>query len=402
MATQDLQSVQELRLYLEEICSELCRCRHVAKDGLLPEQVTTMREVEIGQSGEFADIKVTPGDAPPYFVEIKWAYSSDEVVERVVRKYVKNPDVLCDKIVIVTDITDSQDISHISALLRQHICPGLSVQIWTETDILQQMAEYFDLNIASLDRGNYREIRNAITRAQWRAAFGGDHGDHLSSTLLWHLSSWQLRRLHQDHGLGPEEILRADVYRDLIIVMADLCSFSSYVRDTRDDVVVRQSLTTFYSQARQAVLESNGMMDKFVGDEVIGIFGFPNREAHNVEDALKCAFRLIDIGKSVSKHWQAHIDRAQSAEGVHVGIASGDLNLIPLHTYTRSHFGFVGDAINMTARLMEVAGPGEIVISNSLRHELKPASRALFEELAPVAAKNIGLIKCWRWMKGDS
>ena len=385
----------ELRLFLEEICCELVRAHHVERDGLAPQSVETIREVRLGSPGTFADIRVAPAARAPYFVEIKWGYGADETVERLVRKYATNPDRRCQRLVVVSDDADGPARPGLEAALRQRLCPSLAIETWGEAEICRRIEESFGLRIETLGRGSVRAIRDSIVRAEWQAAYAG--ADHLlAPTLLWHFSSWTLRRLAREHGLGPDDVLRAGIYRDVAVVMADICAFSSYVRDTRDEALVRQALTAFYSQARQAIVETGGMLDKFVGDEAIGLFGFPDRRPGYADDALRCVRRLIDIGDSVSEHWQSRIDRIQMSRGVHVGVALGDVSLMPLRAYSASHHGFIGDALNMTARLMAAAGAGEVLASNGFYQALSAESRRGFAPAAPVDGRNVGLIQCWR------
>jgi hypothetical protein len=47
------------------------------------------------------------------------------------------------------------------------------------------------------------------------------------------------------------------------VLLADLCSFSSYIRDTGDAEVVRESLTAFYSKARYQIINNGGMLYQF-------------------------------------------------------------------------------------------------------------------------------------------
>jgi class 3 adenylate cyclase len=371
------------------------RTHHVERDGLAPESVETIREVRLGAPGAYADIRVAPASQAPYFVEIKWGYSADECVERMARKYATNPDPACTRLVVVTEHGDGAGRPLLQAALRQRLCPSLTIDTWGEAELRRRIEESFGLRFDALDRGNVRAIRDSIGRAEWHAAFAGAD-DFLAPTLLWHFSSWTLRRLGREHGLRPDDVLRAGVYRDVAIVMADICSFSSYVRDTRDETLVRHSLTAFYSQARQAIVETGGMLDKFVGDEAIGMFGFPDRRPGYAEDALRCARRLVDIGNSVSEHWQSHIDRVQKARGVHIGIALGDVSLMPLRAFSAAHHGFIGDPLNMTARLMAAAAPSDILVSNGFYQALTPESRARFQPVEPVDGRNVGLIQCWR------
>ena len=59
---QDQENPRQIRLFLEEICSELCRFQHVAEDGLAPEAVRINREVSMDAPGTYADIRVqVPG-----------------------------------------------------------------------------------------------------------------------------------------------------------------------------------------------------------------------------------------------------------------------------------------------------------------------------------------------------
>jgi adenylate cyclase len=389
----------DLRLFLEEICCDLCRYRHAAHDGIEPENVITTREFRLPKPDVFADIKIEPGTEPPYFVEIKWGHKQDEFVHRLVRKYGQVASVGCRKLVVLTDLAGTPGWPAIESVLRQRLCPELELEIWGEKEILAQMADCFQLRVPSLDEADFQDIRDAIIRAQWRYAFGdkAEASLVLAHTLLWHFSPWKLQRIHRELGLEAHQILDPGIHRNLVIVMADLSGFSSYVRDTRDEAVVRQAMTAYYSQARQAVLDAGGMMVQFVGDETIGIFGYPRPQPNQVADALRCAQRLVDIGEIVCKHWQRRLDRVQHAAGVHVGIAGGHLNLLPLRAFSRLYFTFIGDPFNMTARLMNEARPGEIVISNSLYHSLSPDDLARFEQDAHVEAKNVGLIRCWRW-----
>ncbi|ETW93704.1 MAG: hypothetical protein ETSY1_38080, partial [Candidatus Entotheonella factor] len=176
----------------------------------------------------------------------------------------------------------------------------------------------------------------------------------------------------------------------------DLCAYSSYVRDTRDDEVVRHVLTSFYSKVRYEILNTGGMLFESVGDQVNALFGMPEPTPSSCQDALACARALIDIGNSVSTTWQRHIDRVQHSQGVHIGMAIGDIQVVSLRPYGRAHLGAVSDALNMSARLQDQAGPSEIVISNSYYQSLPEPSKDGFEALEAIDAKNMGKINAWK------
>jgi len=190
--------------------------------------------------------------------------------------------------------------------------------------------------------------------------------------------------------------LQPATYPEVAIVIADLCSFSGFVRDTSDARVVRESLTSFYAKVRSQIIDRGGLLYQFVGDEVVGIFGLPDRREGYLDAAHETARAICSIGKSVTSQWQRRIDRLQPAHGVHVGMALGELELLSLRPYSRTHIGFVGDGLNVAARLMGQAGCDEIVVSNSLYARINPRWQPEFSETEPIDAKNVGRIVGWR------
>jgi adenylate cyclase len=140
------------------------------------------------------------------------------------------------------------------------------------------------------------------------------------------------------------------------------------------------------------------MLYQFIGDAIIGLFGVPVGEpgSAHLKRAIDCAMSLVDIGDSVSAEWQRQIDRVQSGSGVHIGMAIGDLQIMPLLPFSRTYMGAVGDPINMTARLQRDTRTSEVMITNTLYHQLDPETESNFDEVGLVEAKNIGTLRAWR------
>src|SRR5207237_6542878 len=119
-------------------------------------------------------------------------------------------------------------------------------------------------------------------------------------------------------------------------------------------------------------------------------FGVPDRGADFEEGALRAARSLVNIGNSVSNHWQRHIDRVQGSGGLHIGMAIGDLQMVSLRPFSRTHMGAIGDPINVAARLMAVAGSGELAVTNTLYQAIPEEARGRFIEVEPVEARHVG------------
>lgn len=396
---QDENYLRELRLFLEEVCCDLCRFQHVAQGALQPEAIQINQEVYLGVAGAFADIQVKVPGAQPYFVEVKYGYAADKLLGHLRRKYGTPAEGNHDasKLILVVDTGQYANWPELQRDIEQGLRPGLTLEVWDEAKLLALLRQQFNLELDSLAEANLAELHAAIDRAKGLHAFGDSFtNDPLQGSLLWHFPFWLLRRTQVAQQATMREIMPPGLYKGVVVVFADLSCFSSYVRDTRDDAVVRHVLTSFYSKTRYQVLNTGGMLYQFLGDGVIALFGILDRQTNYAQQALECARALIDIGNSVSQDWQRQIDLQQSASGCHIGMAIGDLNIVSLRPFSRTHMGAIADSINTAARLSSAAAPDEIVVSNALFQTLPTHAQSDFREMPPVEAKNIGRIRAWK------
>ncbi|MDQ2942432.1 MAG: adenylate/guanylate cyclase domain-containing protein [Candidatus Dormibacteraeota bacterium] len=410
MATQTEQQESfhyQLRLLLEEVCCELCRFEHVNHDGCPPESVQIDREFNLGVPNVFADIRVAPASGPPYFVEVKFGYSKDLLLRHLRRKYGPESPAAAwgSKIILVSGSDGSLDRQSLAADLSRSLDPRLGLEVWDERLLLAKIRECFRADYQTITTEHLLDLREAIDRAKGYYAFSGTSfeeykNDPLRAQLLWHFGFWRLRQLRESGRPTPRDILPPGNYRGVAVVLADLCSFSSFVRDTPDSEIVRECLTSFYSKTRYQIINNGGMLYQFVGDEVIGFFGLPEAEEGFVARALDTAKAVLSIGESVSHHWQRRIDRVQNLGGVHVGMAIGDLQIVSLRPFSRTHVGAIGDCINVAARLMATASQGEIAVSNSYHLLLPEETQGEFQEVEPIEARNVGRIKAWKFRSG--
>jgi len=391
----------QLRLFLEEFFCEATRFKHIEETGLRAEDIRIYREVSLGAPGCFADLLVKIPNNRSYYVELKFGYTEENLLSSLSRKYAGenvslDPDV--DTVLLILRESDYSDWAGLKKQLQDALPEGLKLEVWTQAEFYRLFKDRFDVDIDDSNEDGLLDVRVAIDQAKWLYAYGEEYADSpFGQALLWHFSSWYLQRLCRSKNFRPRDVLASRVYPGVVIIMADLCSFSSYVRDSRDDDVARLCLATFYSKARHAIHNAGGMLYQFVGDEVVGLFGLHDTGDHKIQRVLDCATALRQIGTSVSQQWQREIDRVQKSQGVHIGISIGDLSLVQFRPFSRTHVGFIGDSLNLSARLMGEAASNEVIVSNTFYRRLPAERAALFESMGPVAAKNMGEISCWRW-----
>ena len=186
---EEVHFLRQLRLFLEEICCEICRFQVVGHHDLGAEGVEISREVDLGVPGAFADVVVHALGRAPFFVEVKFGYASDRMVEHFIRKYQQpSPTVPdADRIIVVVDRKDRSDWTQLESRLRKVTHPALKLEFWDESRLRELVTECFGLKLGAMTNEGLSELRNAIDNIKWRWAFGESHVESpLKTSLLWH------------------------------------------------------------------------------------------------------------------------------------------------------------------------------------------------------------------------
>jgi adenylate cyclase len=116
-------------------------------------------------------------------------------------------------------------------------------------------------------------------------------------------------------------------------------------------------LDRFYRIATKAIVDHDGIVDKLVGDEVIGLFFGGVSGPDHAGAAIRAALDLAD---------RAADPRATPMGPIPVGTAvhTGDAFVGATGEHgSVEDFTALGDAVNTTARLASAAGPGEVLVS---------------------------------------
>jgi adenylate cyclase len=103
-------------------------------------------------------------------------------------------------------------------------------------------------------------------------------------------------------------------------------------------------------------------VDKFVGDEVMALFGAPVQQKDH-------ALRAVRVGLALQQEYQAVMEKWQQcgvkAGPIGVGIATGPLIAGAMGSAQRAEYTVIGRAANLGARICSVAQGGEVLISQA-------------------------------------
>ncbi len=143
--------------------------------------------------------------------------------------------------------------------------------------------------------------------------------------------------------------------RQVTVLFADLSAFSD-LSNRLDAEELHALLNRFFAVVDGVIEAYGGTIDKHIGDEVMALFGAPLAHANDPERAVRAALdihrRLARLGEEVGQPLTAHI-----------GVASGQV--VASGTGSRAHreYTVTGSSVNLAARLKELAGGGETLIS---------------------------------------
>ena len=184
-------------------------------------------------------------------------------------------------------------------------------------------------------------------------------------------------------GKPPQENTAAEIpaeRRPVSILFADLTGYTAMAQRA-DPEDVHALLARFFAVVDDIVLKFGGRIDKHMGDNVMALFGAP--VAHG-DDPQRAA------GAALAIHRAMPALAAETGQdlSVHIGIAVGDVLASGLGSAAHSTYTVVGNAVNLAARLMDMAAPGETWVSAEIGAAV--ADRFDITPLPPRDIKGIG------------
>ncbi len=136
--------------------------------------------------------------------------------------------------------------------------------------------------------------------------------------------------------------------KELTVLFSDIRQFTSFSeRLTPEEVVSR--LSEYLTEMTDIVLRNDGTLDKFVGDEIMAIYGAPLSYSNHAEKACRTAFQMIDRLSELRDAYNSQNGAPYFDIGV--GINTGDMVVGNLGSRQLFDYTVIGDAVNLGARL---------------------------------------------------
>jgi class 3 adenylate cyclase/tetratricopeptide (TPR) repeat protein len=174
-------------------------------------------------------------------------------------------------------------------------------------------------------------------------------------------------------GLGAPAIRKV-----VTVIFTDVAGFTP-LTERVDQERLRGVMARYFEEMRNVVLRHGGVVEKFIGDAVMAVFGIPHLHE---DDALRAVRAAVEMGaalgslnRDLERQWGITLH-------AHTGINTGE---VAVGAARATDAVLVGDSVNVAARLQQFASPSEILLGEDTYQLVKGAVEA--EPLEPFALK---------------
>ncbi len=142
------------------------------------------------------------------------------------------------------------------------------------------------------------------------------------------------------------------------LLFADIRSFTSMSEGMSPEEVITM-LNEYFDAMVGIIFKHGGILDKFVGDELMAVFSPQNDKTAAPLAAVRTA---IDMQKKISELMQERNARGLQVFQVGIGINTGSVVVGNVGARNRMDYTVIGDTVNVAARLEQMAEGQEIIV----------------------------------------
>lgn len=185
-----------------------------------------------------------------------------------------------------------------------------------------------------------------------------------------------------------QEIMKGQVHlggemRKVTVLFADIRNFTN-ISANREPQRVIEMLNACMTKISHVIDEFGGVIDKYVGDEVMALFGAPLEKEDSALKAIQCALKMVEE----LKNW----NEERKKEGrvpieMGIGIHTGEMIIGNMGAENRLNYTVIGSNVNFAARLCSVAKGMEILISKETLAEAHVQDNIQVEMQPPIELK---------------
>jgi len=174
---------------------------------------------------------------------------------------------------------------------------------------------------------------------------------------------------------GQLEVTKGGELRETTILFADIRGFTSMSESHEPEIVV-DALNEYFERMVEIAFRYEGTLDKFIGDEMMVLFGSP--VAHD-DDADRAVRAALEMQGALSDLNERHEAQGLPPFEIGIGINTGEVVAGYIGSSQALEYTVIGDPVNTGARLCSLAKAGQTLLSEGTVEKL--TGGFAFEEL---------------------
>jgi adenylate cyclase len=131
------------------------------------------------------------------------------------------------------------------------------------------------------------------------------------------------------------------------VLFADIRGFTALSEGMKPDKMV-ESLNSYFSIMVDVILEHGGVVDKYIGDAIMAVFGTP---VEHDDDALRAVLTALDMGSALARFNREQARRGKPEFRVGMGIVFGEVTVGNIGSEKKMDYTVMGDMVNLASRL---------------------------------------------------
>jgi adenylate cyclase len=145
---------------------------------------------------------------------------------------------------------------------------------------------------------------------------------------------------------SPEQMLVGE-NRIVAILFSDVRGFTTISEKMRPDEIV-ESLNQYFGRMVNVIMARGGMVDKYIGDAIMALFGAPERHEDDAMQSVSAGFEMLDALDDFNA-WQQSQGRTLWETGI--GINYGQVTIGNIGSEKKMDYTVIGDMVNLASRL---------------------------------------------------
>lgn len=190
--------------------------------------------------------------------------------------------------------------------------------------------------------GELEKAQNQIKRHAYEAVLSQKREQRIRQIFQKYVPQELIDRFFQN----PEGMLVGE-NRQVAVLFSDIRGFTTISEAMRPDKLV-EALNRYFSTMVDRIIDRGGVIDKYIGDAIMAIFGAP---VHHGDDAGQAVLAGLDMVEAVEPFNRHQEELGEQPFRIGVGLDYGEVTVGNIGTERKMDYTVIGDRVNVASRL---------------------------------------------------